>query len=63
MNGVVVFECESKQIADYLVKHGSKMLDIEMRDGGNVYIFEHDEALDKNIEEWEKNFNNSMFAV
>lgn len=44
------FNCKSKQIADYLVKNGSKLLRIDKVEGLNVYVFEHDETIGKNID-------------
>ena len=45
-----VFYCKGKQLADYLVKHGSKLLGIEDK---NIFIFENYEYIDKNLEQWE----------
>ena len=44
------FCCKGKQLAAYLIKHGSKLLRI---DNGNRYIFESDETIIKNLEQWE----------
>ena len=47
------FCCKGKQLADYLVKHGSKLLRIENKNGVDVHIFEYDESIDKNINQYE----------
>lgn len=57
----VVFECESKQIADYLVEHGSKLIDVDRYDGKTVYVFVHDDTIEENLDAWESNFAKSMF--
>jgi len=44
------FYCKGKQLADYLIKHGSKLIRI---DNGNIYVFESDDSIDKGLEQWE----------
>lgn len=58
---VVIFECDSKTIADYLVSKGCEIVDIEVRNGRSVYLFEHDDLLDETIDAWIDNFKNSMY--
>lgn len=47
------FCCKGKQLANYLIKRGSKLLRIENKNGVDVHIFEYDESIDKNIEQYE----------
>ena len=47
------FNCKGKRLADYLVKHGSKLIRNGHIQGINVYVFEYDESIDKNIERFE----------
>jgi len=47
------FYCKGKQLADYLVKHGSVLLRTENKNGAVVHIFEYDDSIDGNIEQYE----------
>lgn len=51
------FNCKGKQLADYLVKHGSKLLRVE----NGAFIFEHDSSIDANLKQWEIDYGLYMF--
>ena len=53
-----VFYCKGKQLADYLIKHGSKLIEI---DKNNIYIFVNDESIDNNLKQWEINKKKWLF--
>lgn len=46
------FCCKGRQLADYLIKNGSKLIKEEFIKGSKSYIFEYDESIDKNLEQW-----------
>lgn len=52
------FIVKSKQLANYLISHGSKLI---RKENYNTYIFEKDESIDKNIEQWEFSKKNIYF--
>lgn len=52
------FTCKGKQLADYLIKNGSKLVD---SDGFNTFYFEKDETIKVNLSEWDKLNKMSMF--
>ena len=47
------FCCKGKQLANYLIRRGSKLLRIENECGVDVHVFEYDDSIDKNIEQYE----------
>ena len=47
------FYCKGRQLADYLAKHGSTLIRTENESGAIVHVFEYDETIDKNIEQYE----------
>lgn len=47
------FYCKGKRLASYLIKNGSKLIKEEFIKGSKNYIFEYDESIDKNLEQWE----------
>ena len=47
------FYCNGRQLSDYLIKHGSKLLRTENKNGAVVHVFEYDESIDRNIEQYE----------
>lgn len=49
--------CNSRQLADYLIKRGSKLLRID--DG--VFVFEYDDSIDFFIEQWKLDYKRCMF--
>lgn len=55
------FNCKGKQLANYLVKEGSKLLRTERSDGSVVFVFEYDDYIDKIIGEWETNKKKWLF--
>lgn len=56
------FNCKGKQLANYFVKRGSKLLRTERSDGSVVFIFEYDDSIDKIISEWEANKKKWLFG-
>lgn len=55
------FNCKGKQLADYLVKNGSTLLRTENKRGAIVHVFEYDDTIDKNIEQWKLDKKRCMF--
>lgn len=51
------FNCKSKQIADYLIKHGSKLLRVD----NGIFIFKYDGSIDNNLEQWKIDYKKCMF--
>ncbi len=49
--------CNSRQLADYLIKRGSKLLRID--DG--VFVFEYDDSIGFLIEQWKLDYKRCMF--
>ena len=50
------FCCKGKRLANYLIEHGSKIIRIDndqKSKGFLVFIFENDESINKNLEQWE----------
>lgn len=47
------FHCNGKRLADYLIKHGSKLINTEFINGEKVYVFEHDDSIDDNLKQWD----------
>ena len=47
------FCCKGKRLANYLIENGSKLIKEEFIKGSKSYIFEYDESIDKNLEQWE----------
>lgn len=58
---IVEFSCNSKRLADYLVMNGSKLIRVDNKNGSIEYIFEQDDSIDKNLEDYEVNFKRCMF--
>lgn len=56
-----LFYCKGKRIADYLIKHGSKFVKTEKRDGDIVYIFEKDESIFENLDKLNVDMRRCMF--
>lgn len=52
------FTCKGKQLADYLINNGSKLVD---SDGFNTFYFEKDETIKTNLLQWEKLTKMLMF--
>ena len=52
------FICKGKQLADYLIKNGSKLVD---SDGFNIFYFAKDETIESNLMKWNKLNKMSMF--
>lgn len=49
--------CNSRQLAYYLIKRGSKLLRID--DG--VFVFEYDDSIGFLIEQWKLDYKRCMF--
>lgn len=52
------FICKGKQLADYLIKNGSKLI---KSNGLNTFYFEKDETIEINLSMWNKLNKMSMF--
>lgn len=57
MAEVKEFSCNSRQLADYIIKRGSKLLRIDK----GVFVFEYDDSIDFLIEQWEIDYKRCMF--
>lgn len=58
------FYCKNKQIANYLVKHGSNLLRIEKSkkfDNILIFVFEKDDTIERNLDQWESNKKKCLF--
>lgn len=55
------FCCKGKQLADYLIKNGSKLIRTEFLNGCRSYVFENDESIEENLAQWEIARNRSLF--
>lgn len=55
------FVCKGRNLAEYLIKHGSHLIETTMVGGVYAYVFEKDESIDKNIKEFEKTRNMCLF--
>lgn len=55
------FYCKGKRLADYLIKHGSKFIGDDERDGHIIYVFENDSSIDENLDKWEKDVKRCLF--
>ena len=51
------FNCNSRQLADYIIKRGSKLLRID----NGVFVFEYDDDIDFIIEQWKLDYKRCMF--
>lgn len=56
------FNCKGRQLANYLVEKGSKLLRTEYSDESVVFVFEYDDSIDKIISEWEANKKKWLFG-
>lgn len=55
------FCCKGRQLADYLVRHGSKLIETGRDMGVATFIFEYDDSIDKNLRQWEENKKKWLF--
>ena len=53
--------CRGKRLSDYLVKHGSILIDSYHLNGSVVFEFKYDESIDKNLKLWESNKKKWLF--
>lgn len=51
------FRCNGKRLADYLTKHGCKIL--RMEDG--TFIFEYQKSIDEALKQWEIDCKRCVF--
>lgn len=56
-----VFYCKGKRLADYLKKNGAILVDTEFSKGRRVFIFQHDESVDKALAMWEADKKKWLF--
>ena len=47
------FYCKGRQLANYLIKNGSNLLEVRIDNGVDVYVFELDDTIDVNLKKWE----------
>lgn len=55
------FNCKGRQLANYLIKNGSTLLRTENKGGAVIHVFEYDDTIDRNIEQYEINKNRCLF--
>lgn len=58
------FCCKGKRLAKYLMEHGSKLIRIDKDQNSKeflIFIFEKDDSIDKNLEQWEKDKKKYLF--
>lgn len=55
------FYCKGNQLANYLIKNGSVLLRTENKKGSVVYVFEYDESIDRNIDQYETDKRKWLF--
>ena len=53
--------CRGKRLSDYLIKHGSKLIDSYSLNGSVVFEFKFDETIEKNLKLWESNKKKWLF--
>lgn len=56
-----VFYCKSKRLADYLVKHGSKLINNEFQKGRKIWIFANDDSIEQGLASYEANKKRWLF--
>lgn len=56
-----LFYCKSKRIADYLTKHGSRLVKTEKRDGSMIYVFEKDDSVFENLDNLDIDMRRCLF--
>lgn len=47
------FSCKGNRLADYLMANGSRLLRVDCVKGVSIFVFEYDDSIDRNIDEWE----------
>lgn len=58
------FFCKGKQLARFLIEHGSKLIESKKDRESNwftVFIFENDETIELNLQLWEKEKKKCLF--
>ena len=55
------FNCKGKQLADYLVKNGFKLLRVDNVEGSKVFVFEQNDSINDVIDKWEANKRKWLF--
>lgn len=55
------FLCKNKQLSDYLIKHGSKLIRIDTDGEKTVYVFSFDDTINDNLDKWEIDRKRCLF--
>jgi len=55
------FICEGRKLANYLITHGSKLIKEDKQNGKTVFVFENDDIIIKNLEQFEVDINRCLF--
>ena len=55
------FRCKGMSLANYLITHGSILIERVVEDGDVVFVFEYDESIDDNVASWEFMLSRCMF--
>lgn len=53
--------CKSIKLANFLIKHGSILIDSYYENGMRVFEFKNDNTIKENIDLWEVNKNKWLF--
>lgn len=53
--------CRGKRLSDYLINHGSKLIDSYDLNGSIVFEFKLDETIERNLKLWESNKKKWLF--
>lgn len=61
MNQSSNFICKSIKLANFLMKHGSILIDSYYENGMRIFEFKNDETIKENIDLWEVNKNKWLF--
>ena len=59
-----VFWCNSKRLAEYLIKHGSKLIEVDNYNKNKTlkaFAFEKDDSIERNLLAYEKDIKRCMF--
>lgn len=61
MNQSNNFICKSRKLANFLVKHGSILIDSYYENGVCIFEFKNDRTIKENIDLWEVNKSKWLF--
>lgn len=53
--------CRGKRLSDYLINHGSKLINSYDLNGSIVFEFKLDETIERNLKLWESNKKKWLF--